>query len=124
MASADYFLHGDPEAGRTVVADVLQENGFTISPEPSGSWTVARGSAALTAFVGAWAGRKRQRLVYSVTFLDHQGTLVARFERSGGGGAMGGAIGLRRSDAVFGELSDAIAARLSSAGLLAQLVRG
>ncbi|WP_454051674.1 hypothetical protein [Cellulomonas sp. Marseille-Q8402] len=124
MASADYFLSGHPDAARAALAAALVEHGFTVETEPSGVWTVARGSVTATALLGALAGRRNQRLVYSVQFFDHQGTAVARFSRESGAGVMGGAFGLQRSESVFAEVSEAVAARLHAQGHLAQLVRG
>lgn len=124
MPSADYFLTGNPDAARAALTQALEEHGFTVTPQANGAWEVARGSAAMTALFGALAGRSRQRLVYTVQFLDHQGTLVARFARESGAGVMGGAIGVSRSNAVFTEVSEAVAVRLGAAGHLGQLVRG
>lgn len=124
MASADYFLSGNPDAARAELAGVLGEHGFTVAHRPDGSWEVARGSATATALFGALAGRRHQRLVYSVRFFDHQGVPVARFARDAGAGVLGGAFGLKRSEDVFAEVSEAIAARLHGRGHLAHLLRG
>ncbi|HEY0216370.1 MAG TPA: hypothetical protein VGC57_08260 [Cellulomonas sp.] len=124
MASADYFLQGPPEAAREAFAAALAEHGFTVAAQTPTGWTVARGSKAMTFWLGAWAGRTRQRLEYRVEFFDHQGAQVARFGRDGGAGVMGGAVGISRSNSVFAEVSQAVADRLASQGLLAQLIRG
>ncbi|GIG36916.1 hypothetical protein [Cellulomonas pakistanensis] len=124
MASADYFLSGHPDAARAALAEALGEHGFAVSTGPDGSWEVTRGSATATALLGALAGRKNQRLVYTVRFFDHQGTPVARFARDSGAGAMGGAFGVQRSENVFAEVSEAVAARLHARGHLAHLLRG
>jgi hypothetical protein len=124
VASADYFLTGDPDSARAELAGVLHEHGFTVTPRPDGSWEVARGSATATALLGVLAGRKNQRLVYGVQFFDHQGTPVARFARDSGAGAMGGAFGVQRSENVFAEVSEAVAARLHARGHLVHLYRG
>lgn len=124
MASADYFLSGDPDAARAELAGVLGDHGFAVTHRPDGSWEVARGSTTATALFGALAGRKHQRLVYAVRFFDHQGVAVARFARESGAGVMGGAFGVRRSESVFAEVSEAIAARLHARGQLTHLLRG
>jgi hypothetical protein len=124
VPSADYFLQGSPEAARQAFAAALAEHGFTVDSTTPSGWLVARGSKAATFWLGAWAGRKRQRLEYRVDFFDHQGTPVARFGRDGGAGVMGGAVGIARSNNVFGEVSEAVAARLHGQGLLVNLVRG
>ncbi len=124
MPSVDYFLTGQPDAARAALAAALQEHGFEVTTNPDGTWAVARGNATLTAFVGALAGRSKQRLVYAMHFFDHQGTLVARFFRESGAGVLGGAVGLARSNSVFTEVSEAVAARLQGQGLLGHLVRG
>lgn len=124
MASADYFLSGHPDAARAALAEALAEHGFGVTPRADGSWEVARGSATATALLGVLAGRKNQRLVYDVRFFDHQGAPVARFARDSGAGAMGGAFGVQRSENVFAEVSEAVAARLHARGHLAHLYRG
>jgi hypothetical protein len=124
VASADYFLTGNPDAARAALHAALTEHGFTVTPEPNGSWTVARGSVAATAVLGALAGRKNQRLVYTVQFFDHQGAPVARFARDSGAGVMGGAFGVQRSESVFAEVSEAVAGRLHAQGHLGHLLRG
>ncbi len=101
-----------------------EEHGFEVTTQGDGQWSVARGNATLTALVGAWAGRTRQRLVYAVQFFDHQGTPVARFYRESGAGMMGGAIGVSRSNDVFTEVSAAVAERLHQQGHLVSWVRG
>ena len=122
MASVDFFVV-DPEAGRAVLAQVLREQGFEVATVPAtGAWLVRRGSTLATAALGAMAGRK-QRLEYRVEFFTHEGRLVARFRRDGGAGAMGGAIGVRRSARVFDEVAAALSDRLTAAGQLANLVR-
>jgi len=124
VPSVDYFLSGSPDAARAALVAAIQEHGFEVTTNPDGSWAVTRGSVALTALVGAFAGRAKQRLVYAVQHFDHQGTPVARFFRESGAGVMGGAIGVSRSDDVFREVSEAVAARLHGQGHLAHLVRG
>lgn len=123
MPSADYFLSGTPDVARAALAAALAEHRFTVTSEPNGSWSVSRGSTAMTVAFGALAGRSRQRLVYAVQFFDHQGTPVARFFRESGAGVMGGALGVSRSNDVFVEVSDAVAARLAEQGLLAHWIR-
>jgi hypothetical protein len=118
----DFFVI-DPEAGRAVLAQVLREQGFEVATVPAtGAWLVRRGSSLATAALGAMAGRK-QRLEYRVEFFTHEGRLVARFRRDGGAGAMGGAIGVRRSARVFDEVAAVLSDRLTAAGQLANLVR-
>ncbi|MCS5734965.1 hypothetical protein [Herbiconiux daphne] len=122
MPSVDYFLSGDHEAARSLLAEALQSQGFTVTPEATGQWTVARGSQAMTVLFGGLAG-SRQRLVYGVRFFDAEGRLVARFARDPGTGLMGGAIGINRANAVFGELDTVVSARLAAAGILTDAVR-
>jgi len=122
MASVDFFVV-DAERGRAVLADALREQAFAVETVPTtGSWVVRRGSTTATVLLGAMAGKK-QRLEYRVDFFTHEGRLVARFVRDGGAGAMGGAIGVRRSARVFDEVAAVLTERLSAAGELANLVR-
>lgn len=124
MPMTDYFLQGPVPAARDALAAALVANGFEVTPEPSGSWTVTRGSTTATVLLGAFAGRSKQRLVFAVRFFDHQGTPVARFERESGAGAMGGAIGVSRSNSIFTEVSQDVTRRLTEAGVLAHVVAG
>lgn len=125
MPSIDYFLLGHPETTKQALAAALAEHGFAIEAQlPNGGWTVARGSKGMTVAFGALAGRNKQRLEYTVHFFDHQGQLVARFFRDSGAGAMGGAIGVSRSNDVFAEVSQAVHHRLAQQGLLSGAVQG
>jgi hypothetical protein len=123
MLTVDYFLAGDHEAARAVLAAALEEQGFSVTPEVTGVWTVARGNATATALLGAFAGRNKQRLVYAVEFFSHDGALVARLRRDSGAGAMGGVIGVARSNDVFAEVDRAVHIRLAEAGILMNAIR-
>ncbi|MBD8079627.1 hypothetical protein [Cellulosimicrobium arenosum] len=123
MATVDYFLTGDHDAARHELAAALQEQGFTITPQqPSGQWSVERGSRSKTFWLGAFAG-KNQHLVFTVDFLDAAGALVARVQRATGHGAMAGAVGIARANKAFEEVDVAIGTRLSARGILANVVR-
>jgi hypothetical protein len=122
MPTIDYFITGSQDAARAAVTDVLQQQGFTITPETPSKWTISRGSQAMTVLFGGLAGSK-QRLVYIVQFLEHEEAVVVRFTRESGTGMMGGAIGINRSTVIFRELDQAIGTRLTEAGLLVNAVR-
>ena len=119
-AAHDFFLLGDHDAGRRLVASALQAEGFTVTATPSGGLLAKRGSAASSFWLGAFAGKS-----YQVTFLvdfmvDAEGRLVARLNRNMVSGALkGGAIGAARIDTAFQETANAIAATLHPAGVLA-----
>lgn len=123
MPSIDYFLAGAPDAARAILAEALADEGFDVTPKSADLWEVARGSQALTMVLGGLAGRKNQRLTYSVRFVEHEGAVVARFVREAGAGVMGGAMGVARSNSVFAEVSEIVATRLRAAGHLERLVR-
>jgi hypothetical protein len=120
MSKVEYFL-ADPAAGQAALHEAFAAQGFTVTTEAGGAWKVARGSAAVTAFLGAWAGKK-QRMVFSVAFFQHGAHLVARFEKLAGTGGMGGAIGIARANRVFDQVGAETAARLRAAGVLAEPV--
>jgi hypothetical protein len=123
MPTVDYFITGDQNAARSLLIDALQGEGFAVEPDATGNWTVSRGSQSMTVLLGAFAG-KNQRLVYQMQFFQHDGALVARLYRPAGTGAMGGAIGVSRSNSVFQELDRAVGTRLTAAGVLQNAVRG
>ncbi len=113
----DYLISGDHEQAKAVIRDAASSLGFDVEPEPSGRWSIARGSKKLTMFLGALAG-KNQRFVFGMYFYDHEGKLIARLLRETGSGAMGGAIGVGRASNVFAELDQAIGRALSGRGIL------
>jgi hypothetical protein len=117
MSKVEFFL-ADPVAGQAVLQEAFAAQGFTVTTEAGGAWKVARGSTAVTAFLGAWAG-KRQRMVFSVAFFQDGPRLVARFEKIAGTGGMGGAIGMARASRVFEQTAAEAGERLRVAGVLA-----
>ncbi|MEA9985852.1 MULTISPECIES: hypothetical protein [Subtercola] len=119
MAAVDYFITGDHEAARGLLAQIMQGQGFEVTASPLGGWNVTRGSVGATVWLGAFAGRDKQRLEYTMQFFDSDGMLVARLARTSGAGALGGAIGVSRSASVFTELDQAIGQDLTNRGLLA-----
>ncbi|MFC8923734.1 hypothetical protein [Cellulosimicrobium sp. NPDC057127] len=121
MATVDYFLTGDHDAARRELADALHEQGFTVTTQRTGQWTVERGSKSRTMWLGAFAG-KHQHLVFTVDFMQHDGALVARVQRPTGQGAMAGAVGVARSNKAFSEVDQAVGTRLTRAGILANVV--
>jgi hypothetical protein len=121
MATVDYFLTGDHDAARHQLATALHEQGFTVTTQRSGQWSVERGSKTKTFWLGAFAG-KQQHLVFTVDFMEHGGALVARVQRPTGQGAMAGAVGVARSNKAFSEADQAIGTRLTQAGILADVV--
>ncbi|MBD5785715.1 hypothetical protein IF650_05935 [Cellulosimicrobium terreum] len=122
MATIDYFLTGDHDAARHHLSAALHDQGFTVSPSPTGQWTVERGSKAKTFWLGAFAG-KGQHLVFTVDFMQHDGALIARMQRATGGGAMAGAVGVARSAKAFSEVDQAVGTRLTNERILVNVVR-
>ena len=121
MATVDYFLSGDHDAARHHLATALHEQGFTVTTQRNGQWSVERGNKTKTFWLGAFAG-KHQHLVFTVDFMQHDGALVARVQRTSGQGAMAGAIGVARSTKAFAEVDQAVGTRLTQAGILANVV--
>ncbi len=123
MATIDYILQGDHEAARRVFDEALAGQGFTISPYPNGSFRVERGSKQATFWLGAFAGKAKQHLVFTASYFVNGSDLVARIERGSGSGAMAGAVGVARSNAAFAEVDQAIGQSLTNAGILRDVVR-
>jgi hypothetical protein len=121
MTAVDYFITGDHDAARNVLAGVLRAQGFEVATSPVGGWNVTRGSVGATVWLGAFAGKNNQRLEYSMQFFDYEGQLVARLNRPSGAGAMGGVIGVSRSADVFTELDQAVGSELTRLGILANV---
>ncbi|MFF2050228.1 hypothetical protein ACFVU2_01385 [Leifsonia sp. NPDC058194] len=124
MASAhDFFLLGDHEAAKQLVASALHAEGFTVSTTPAGGLLAKRGSGAATILLGAWAGKNFQMSFLVDFMVDEHGRLVARLNRNLAGGALkGGAIGAARTDSAFQQTANAIAGVLQPAGILADSV--
>lgn len=120
MASShDFFIAGDQEAGKALVARALESQGFAVSGTPKGGLLAKRGSTAATVLWGGLAGKKLQ-VTFTVDFMtDQNGNLVARLTRDLASGALkGGAIGAAKTNTVFQESADAIGHALSDAGVL------
>lgn len=113
----DIRFSGDQHAAKDLVARVLGEQGFTVAAAPSGGLTAKRGSTGLTLLLGGLAGKNLQ-MTFSVEYLGAaDGGLIARVSRSVAAGALkGGALGASRTNTVFGETINAIAATASAAG--------
>ena len=124
MASAhDFFLLGDHDAARHLVASTLQREGFAVTATPTGGLLAKRGSTAATVWLGGLAG-KNFHVSFVVDFMvDQQGRLVARLNRNLTGGALkGGAIGAAKMNTAFEQTANAISAALHQAGVLADSI--
>ena len=122
MSAVDYFVTGDHDQAREVLANVLRSQGFEVATSPLGGWDLTRGSTSATIWLGAFAGRDKQRLDYRMEFFEHEGQLVARLSRQSGAGAMGGVIGVSRSSEIFIELDNAVGTELTNRGILANAI--
>jgi len=122
-ASHDFFISGDHEAARKVIAEALQSQGFAVSSTPENGFLAKRGSAGKTLLLGAMAGKSFQ-VSFVVDFMvDDQGRLVARLGRNMTSGALkGGVIGASRTNTVFEETANAIGAALTAQGVLADSI--
>lgn len=111
----DYFLAGDQETGKALVANALTQLGFEVTPTPNGGFTAKRGSFTKTMWLGAMAGKNFHVTFVVEFFTDPQGNLVARLSRSlGGGMAKGGAIGVAKTETAFGETAASLLQLLSA----------
>ncbi|MFJ8894694.1 hypothetical protein ACIRCZ_08930 [Leifsonia sp. NPDC102414] len=124
MAKAhDFFIIGDHENGRRIVASALQSEGFAVTASPAGGLLAKRGSTAMTVLLGGLAGNNFQQTFLVDFMVDQHGRLVARLNRNMAGGALkGGAIGAAKTDSAFQQTANAIAAALHGAGALSDSV--
>jgi hypothetical protein len=124
MAKAhDFFIIGDHENGRRIVASALQSEGFAVTATPAGGLLAKRGSTAMTVLLGGLAGNNFQQTFLVDFMVDQHGRLVARLNRNMAGGALkGGAIGAAKTDSAFQQTANAIAAALHGAGALSDSV--
>ncbi|GAB3575131.1 hypothetical protein GCM10027406_06200 [Leifsonia lichenia] len=124
MAKAhDFFILGDHENGRRIVATALQSEGFAVTATPAGGLLAKRGSTAMTVLLGGLAGNSFQQTFLVDFMVDQHGRLVARLNRNMAGGALkGGAIGAAKTDSAFQQTANAIAATLHGAGALSDSV--
>lgn len=115
----DYFLAGDHESGKALVADALTQLGFEVATTPNGGFTAKRGSFAKTMWLGAMAGKNFHVTFIVEFFTDAQGALVARLSRSLGSSMVkGGAIGVAKTETMFGEIASSLLQALSTSGRL------
>jgi hypothetical protein len=118
--SSDFFITGDHEAGKALVASALQSQGFTVTSTPKGGLLAKRGSTAATIWLGAMAGKNFQVTFNVEFFVDAEGKLVARLTRDMASGALkGGAIGASKTNTAFVETAGAIGAALTNSGAFA-----
>lgn len=124
MARAhDFFIQGDHEAGRQIVASALRSEGFAVTATPTGGLLAKRGSTTATVLFGGLAGSKLQQTFTLDFMVDEHGRLVARLNRNMARGvAAGGAIGAARTDSAFQRTANAIAAALHGAGALSDSI--
>ncbi|KRC47271.1 hypothetical protein ASE16_18300 [Leifsonia sp. Root227] len=124
MAKAhDFFIIGDHENGRRIVASALQSEGFAVTATPAGGLLAKRGSTAMTVLLGGLAGNNFQQTFLVDFMVDQHGRLVARLNRNMAGAALkGGAIGAAKTDSAFQQTANAIAAALHGAGALSDSV--
>jgi len=102
MAAEDILTTAHPAQARDLTYGVFASEGCEVKPLDEFSAQVERGSASMTALFGAFAGKNRQHLKYTVKVFaapDGRGSVV-RLDR-GNTGAMAGAIGVARARKAF-----------------------
>jgi hypothetical protein len=121
----DLYLLGDTQAAKDLVARVLGEQGFTIEGNPNGGFSAKRGSTGMTMLLGGLAGKNLQ-VTFFVNFLPGpDGSTDVRVSRNTGAGALkGGALGAARTNNVFVDVVNTIAAAAQSAGTFVNSVAG
>jgi hypothetical protein len=124
MASTyDFFIGGDHESAKRLVADALRGQGFDVTSEETGNWLARRGSASRTFWLGGLAGDGFQVTFPVQFFVDPQGYLVVRVSRDMGMGFVkGGAIGASKTDGIFIDVCNALGGTLMNAGVLASSI--
>lgn len=120
MASSyDFFISGDFEAAKALVAAAVTEQGFSIASTPVGGFVISRGSVAGTVLWGAMAGKKFHLRFDIEFFADDQGRTVARLNRGLASGMLkGGAIGASKTATAFQNLGHELGKTLTGAGVL------
>lgn len=112
MAAEDIPTTAHPAEARDLTYGVFTSEGCEIKPLDEFSAQVVRGSASMTALLGAFAGKNRQHLKYTVqVFAAPEGGSVVRIDR-GNTGAMAGAIGVARARKAFTEWQGRVSAAL------------
>ena len=113
MAAEDILTTAHPAQARDLTYGVFASEGCEIKSLDEFSAQVVRGSAAMTAAFGAFAGKNRQHLKYTVQVFaspDGAGSVV-RIDR-GNTGAMAGAVGVARARKAFTEWQGRLVATL------------
>lgn len=112
MSTDDIYTSTDPTTARDLVYRTFSAGGCTVTPTSDYSATIERGSAAMTALFGAFAGKSRQHLKYDVqVFAGAEGGSVVRVGRANSG-AMAGAVGVSRARSAFEEWRERLIAAL------------
>ena len=114
----EYTLSGDPAAAQQLVFGALANQGHRTELQPDGTFSIVRGSAAATFWLGAFSG-KNFHTRYQLVFRPDAAGMVASFTRHGSlGGLKGGVIGHAKTGKVFNEAAATIDAATRQAGIL------
>ena len=117
-SSYDFFIAGQHDAGKAIVANALAQCGFAISATPKGGIYAERGDKALTLWFGAAAARRFYLKFVVEYFTDAHGNLVARFNRELGRSIlMGSYLGADIAITEFGQTANHIFQQLMATGV-------
>jgi hypothetical protein len=113
MAGMQYYVRGDYDYVRSVVDQVLTDNGFKLNYSDSYNLQAERGSVGMTLMIGAFSGKNQHMKLSANYAVDQQGTQVLTF-RQANTGAAGGIIGHSRISEAFFALANQIGAIYSA----------
>ena len=122
---ADFVIQSEPAGARSIAEQVVQGAGFTVTWDDPATGHAQRGSLPLTVLLGAFVGKKRQSVKIDLSIFTgpQPGTTVVRLTRASLGWTAG-AIGARRTEKIFNELVQDLAAPFGQAGTLLGVNQG
>jgi hypothetical protein len=104
MPGYGFTVRGDAAMARDTIYQVLQDQGFTVTPKDEWSALAERGGKGASIMLGAFAGKKGRHVKFDITCTgDGQGNTSLQLIQ-GTSGMSGGLIGKSQADSIYNEV--------------------
>jgi hypothetical protein len=118
MAGYGFTVSGNAATARDTVYQVLQGQGFTVTPKDEWSAFAERGGQGVSVVLGAFAGKKGRHVKLDISCAsDGQGNAFIQLVQ-GTSGISGGLIGKSQADSIYNETYGLIAQAFQSSSIL------
>ncbi|MDR2107953.1 MAG: hypothetical protein LBP28_00635 [Coriobacteriales bacterium] len=118
MAGYGFTVNGDAAVARDTVYQVLQGQGFTVTPKDEWSALAERGGQGASVILGAFAGKKGRHVKLDISCAsDGQGNTSIQLVQ-GTSGISGGLIGKSQADSIYNEAYGLISQAFQGSGIL------